>query len=416
VYVLLDRALKHVVQSGSMIVTDPRGVVHEYGDGAGEPVHYKVTSDKWARGIALDGDLRLGEAYMEGGIVMLRGTIRDLLALFLSNLERQTYPAAMRFLFKLRIALKRLHQYNPARRAQKNVAHHYDISGAIYDLFLDRDRQYSCAYFETPDATLEEAQQAKKRHIAAKLQIKPGMKVLDIGSGWGGFGLYLAEGCGAEVTGVTLSAEQHKLSNERARQRGLAGRVDFQLLDYRELEGPYDRIVSVGMFEHVGVVHYKTFFRKVSSLLKDDGVALLHSINRSDGPGATSAWMKKYIFPGGYIPALSEVLPIIEHSGLYVTDVEILRLHYAETLLEWYRRFEANRERAAKIYDERFCRMWEYYLAGSEMTFRYSGMNNFQIQMVKQQAVLPLTRDYLGDAERALRNAEAKQPRLKSVS
>jgi cyclopropane-fatty-acyl-phospholipid synthase len=414
-FALLDRALKHVVHTGSMIVTDPRGGVHEYGDGTGEPVHYRVTADKWARGIALDGDLRLGEAYMEGGIVMLRGTIRDLLALFLSNLESQTYPAAMRFLFRQRIALKRLHQYNPVGRARKNVSHHYDINGAIYDLFLDRDRQYSCAYFETPDATLEEAQLAKKRHIAAKLMIKPGMRVLDIGSGWGGFGLYLAEACGAEVTGVTLSAEQHNLSRERARQRGLADKVDFKLLDYRALEGPFDRIVSVGMFEHVGVVHYKEFFRKVSALLKHDGVAVLHSINRSDGPGATSAWIKKYIFPGGYIPALSEVLPAIERSKLYVTDIEILRLHYARTLEEWYARFGANRARAAAIYDERFCRMWEYYLAGSEMTFRYSGMNNFQIQMVKDQSVLPLTRGYIGEAEKALREAEAKQPRLKSV-
>jgi cyclopropane-fatty-acyl-phospholipid synthase len=413
--VLLDRAFRHVIRHGAMTVTGPDGATRHYGDGSGSGLHIQIKDSSWARRIALDGDLRLGEAYMEGGLVLLSGSIRDLLELLLKNLESQTYPPFMRFLFRLRIALKRIHQYNPIGRAKENVAHHYDINGAIYDLFLDRDRQYSCAYFENPKATLEDAQLAKKRHLAAKLDIRPGMRVLDIGSGWGGLGLYLAETCGAVVTGVTLSEEQHKLSRERAEQRGIASQVDFRLRDYRQLNEQYDRIVSVGMFEHVGVGHYKEFFRKVSSLLKDDGIAVLHSINRSDGPGATSAWIKKYIFPGGYIPALSEVLPVIERSRLYVTDIEILRLHYAQTLQEWYNRFEASRERAKAIYDERFCRMWEYYLAGSEMTFRYSGMNNFQIQMVKNQNALPLTRDYIGEAEKSLRGAETKQPRLKSV-
>ncbi|MBC8037824.1 MAG: class I SAM-dependent methyltransferase, partial [Rhizobiales bacterium] len=318
-------------------------------------------------------------------------------------------------LYKFRKWLKRRHPYNPVGKAKANVAHHYDLSGQLYDLFLDRDRQYSCAYFETPGASLEEAQLAKKRHLAAKLDIKPGMKVLDIGSGWGGLGLYLAEICGANVTGVTLSEEQHKLSNERAAQRGVDDRAQFRLLDYRNLDEKFDRIVSVGMFEHVGVVHYKEFFGRCRALLKDDGIATLHSINRSDGPGATSAWIKKYIFPGGYIPALSEVIPHLEQQGLYITDIEILRLHYAETLRHWGIRFAGNRERAREIYDERFCRMWEFYLAASEATFRYAGLNNFQIQFCKNQHALPLTRDYIRDAEDALRALESKLPRLKSV-
>ena len=300
-------------------------------------------------------------------------------------------------------------------KAKANIAHHYDLSGALYDLFLDRDRQYSCAYFETPEASLEDAQLAKKRHLAAKLDIKPGMRVLDIGSGWGGLGLYLAEACGARVTGVTLSEEQHKLSNDRAMQRGVAGEVQFRLLDYRLLTEQFDRIVSVGMFEHVGVVHYREFFRKCRALLKDDGIAVLHSINRSDGPGATSAWVKKYIFPGGYVPALSEVLPHLEREKLYVTDIEILRLLYARTLREWADRFQANRQRASEIYDERFCRMWEFYLAASECAFRFAGMNNFQIQFVKDQHALPLTRNYMVEEEARLKALEAKRPRLMSV-
>ncbi len=317
---------------------------------------------------------------------------------------------------KARMLSRRVSQHNPVGKAKQNVAHHYDLSGKLYDLFLDVDRQYSCAYFENEKSSLEEAQLAKKRHLAAKLNIKPGMKVLDIGSGWGGLGLYLAEICGADVTGVTLSEEQFKLSNERAQQRGLQDRARFLLKDYRHLDMKFDRIVSVGMFEHVGVGHFPEFFNKVSELLQDDGMALLHSINRSDGPGATSAWIKRYIFPGGYIPALSETLPHLEKYGLYVTDVEILRLHYARTLREWGRRFADNRDKAKAIYDERFCRMWEFYLAASECAFRFGGMNNFQIQFGKDQSVMPLTRDYIMTEEQRLRSLEQKSPRLKSIA
>lgn len=415
-YALLDRAFRYVVKSGTLKVTGPTGQVYTYGDGTRSPVHIRIADKATTLRIALDADLAIGEAYMDGGLIILQGTVFDLIALLMRNVEAiSDYPALVKIRNKLRIALKRLDQHNPVGKAKANVAHHYDLSGALYDLFLDRDRQYSCAYFQSSDASLEEAQLAKKRHLAAKLGIKPGMKVLDIGSGWGGLGLYLAETCGAEVTGVTLSEEQHKLSNDRAAQRGVADRVKFELRDYRALDQKFDRIVSVGMFEHVGVGHYREFFAKCRALLKDDGVAVLHSINRSDGPGATSAWIKKYIFPGGYIPALSEVIPVIEAQKLYVTDIEILRLHYAETLREWAKRFAAHRDKAKAIYDERFCRMWEFYLAGSECAFRYGGMNNFQIQFAKSQHALPLTRDYISDEENRLRRLESKQPRFKSV-
>ena len=415
-YALLDRAFQFVVKKGALSVTAPSGRPYAYGDGTGIPVCIRITSDAAARRIAFDPDLALGEEYMSGGLVLEQGTLHEMLAILLQNAGYiADYPLLARGLHRIRVWLKRLDQYNPAGIAKANVAHHYDLSGKLYDLFLDRDRQYSCAYFEGPDASLEDAQLAKKRHLAAKLAIKPGMKVLDIGSGWGGLGLYLAETCGAAVTGVTLSQEQHKLSTERAAQRGVAGQAQFRLQDYRHLDEKFDRIVSVGMFEHVGVGHYREFFRKCHALLNDDGVAVLHSINRSDGPGATSAWIKKYIFPGGYIPALSEVLPHIESERLYVTDIEILRLHYARTLREWSKRFADHRDRARDIYDERFCRMWEFYLAASEATFRFAGMNNFQIQFCKNQHATPLTRDYMLDQEKTLRGSEEKRPRFKSI-
>ncbi len=414
-YALLDRALRFVVRTGTLHVTDPLGLPHVYGDGIGIPVGFRITSDAAARRIALDPDLNLGETYMDGGLVIEQGSVYDIVALLMSNAESNPPLRATRFLYILRMLKKRFDQYNPVGKSKANIAHHYDLSGAIYDLFLDRDRQYSCAYFESDEQSLEDAQRAKKRHIAAKLKIEPGMKVLDIGSGWGGLGLYLAEVCGADVTGVTLSEEQHKLSNDRAQQRGMGERARFRLLDYRELNEKFDRIVSVGMFEHVGVVHYKEFFGQCSALLKDDGVAVLHSINRSDGPGATSAWIKKYIFPGGYVPALSEVLPRIERAGLYVTDIEILRLHYARTIREWSNRFSAHRERAKEIYDERFCRMWEFYLAASEAALRFGGMNNFQIQFCKNQHALPITRNYMIEAEERLRASDQKRPRFKAV-
>jgi cyclopropane-fatty-acyl-phospholipid synthase len=293
------------------------------------------------------------------------------------------------------------------------VARHYDLDGRLYSLFLDADKQYSCAYFDTPDMTLDDAQLAKKRHITAKLLVERGHNVLDIGSGWGGLGLYLAETTGANVTGVTLSTEQLQVSNARAREKNLTQSARFLLQDYRDIPGPFDRIVSVGMFEHVGVDHYDTFFRHCAELLDDDGVMLLHSIGRSEGPGVTNPWIAKYIFPGGYIPALSEVVPVIERAGLLVCDIEILRLHYAETLKAWRERFLARREEAVRLYDERFARMWEFYLASAEMSFRKQNMMNFQIQITKRQGIVPMTRDYISREESRLRAAEPGQrPRL----
>jgi cyclopropane-fatty-acyl-phospholipid synthase len=306
--------------------------------------------------------------------------------------------------------IRRLQQYNPRGRSRRNVAHHYDLDGRLYSLFLDSDRQYSCAYFEQPDSSLDEAQLAKKRHLAAKLLMdRPGLSVLDIGSGWGGLGLYLAEITGARVLGVTLSEEQFATARHRTAEKGLDPRVEFRLEDYRDVRGKFDRIVSVGMFEHVGVLHYDSYFRKIRDLLADNGVALVHSIGRSGPPTSTATFISKYIFPGGYIPAISEVMPAIQRSGLVVTDVEILRLHYAETLKAWRARFLARREDVLRLYDERFFRMWEFYLAASEMAFRHRGLMVFQIQLARQQDAVPLTRDYIGPAEERLRLAERGQ-------
>ena len=411
---LFNRILTRLVKLGDLTVTDWKGRVFHYGDGSGPKVHVKFASAAAARKIAFDPDLYLGEAFTSGEFSMIEGRIYDFMELALRNTNATGSSAtnlnsaalSHKLLYSARFAFRRLDQRNNEKKAKDNVHRHYDLDSRLYDLFLDSDRQYSCAYFETDDATLEEAQLAKKRHIAAKLDIKPGMDVLDIGCGWGGMGIYLAKVCGANVVGVTLSEEQLKIANDRAKAEGLSDRVQFLLQDYRTIDKKFDRIVSVGMFEHVGVGHYGEFFKKVSSLLKPDGVTLLHSINRSDGPGATSAWIHKYIFPGGYIPSLSEVTPHLEKHGLYVTDIEILRMHYARTLRHWIDRFLANREKAKELYDERFCRMWEFYLAGSEAMFRYIGANNFQIQFCKSQHVLPYTRDYLMAAEDRLRQIE----------
>jgi cyclopropane-fatty-acyl-phospholipid synthase len=309
----------------------------------------------------------------------------------------------------LRYTGRRLKQFNSRNKAKANVAHHYDLNGKLYSIFLDASRQYSCAYFENPDQTLEGAQHAKLRHLAAKLLLDPGCRVLDIGSGWGGLGCYLAESCGARVDGVTLSVEQFEYSCARVRDAGYAGKLQFLLKDYRDLDQVYDRIVSVGMFEHVGSSFYNEFFRKCYELVSDDGVFVLHSCGRSDGPGITNPWLAKYIFPGGYIPALSEVLPAIERAGFLVTDIEILRLHYADTLKEWHERFLAKRSEVSRLYDERFCRMWELYLVSSEMAFREEGMMVFQIQMTKTQGVVPNTRNYIPEGEARLRDKQVSR-------
>ena len=406
----MDRVLQYVLGSfirhGTLRLTTARGTVLQFGDGTGAPVAVRFTTAATERAVLLDPELAVGEAYMDGTLVVERGSIADFLLLAMSQDYAGKAPWFGRLQWVARYLSRSFAQFNPPARARANVAHHYDLDKRLYSLFLDADRQYSCAYFEHPEQSLDDAQLAKKRHIAAKLLIRSGARVLDIGSGWGGMGLYLAEMCGAQVTGVTLSDEQLALARQRAEEKGLANRVAFRLQDYRDIAERFDRIVSVGMFEHVGVVHYDAFFRKCAELLDDSGAMLLHSIGRSEGPGITNPWIAKYIFPGGYIPALSEVLPAVERAGLLVTDVEILRLHYAETLRLWRDRFLAHRDDLEKLYDQRFVRRWEFYLAASEMSFREQNMMVFQLQLTKRQGVVPITRDYLAREEARLRGNE----------
>ncbi len=403
---LLDVLLTRLVREGTLTVIDASGASHVYGDGERPAVALRITDSRLERHLAVDPELALGEGYVDGRLVMLQGRIYDLLALLLSNARNHKISGWTLGASTSRYLLRRLKQFNPRRKAARNVAHHYDIKGAIYDLFLDRDRQYSCGYF-TPGVDLEEAQLAKKRHLAAKLAIEPGQRVLDIGSGWGGLGLYLAKCANAQVTGITLSKEQLKISNDRAAREGLARSVRFLFQDYRDLQGQYDRIVSVGMFEHVGVNHYLTYFRRVRELLDRNGVAVIHTIGRSEQPCATNPFIAKYIFPGGYIPSLSEMTAAIEKAGLIIADVEILRLHYAETLKAWRERFLARWDEAAALLDETFCRMWEFYLAGSETAFRYQDLVVFQVQLVRRIEALPLTRDYMFLTEQQLMQQES---------
>ena len=404
---LLRFLLKTFIRRGTFRVTTSRGTVLTFGDGTGRPVSVRFATRAAEWGILLDPELKFGEAYMDGTFVVEQGSIADVLAIMLG--QNTDVPHWARLQGFLRFLYRRLAQFNPRTRSRRNVAHHYDLDGRLYSLFLDADRQYSCAYFESPGQSFDDAQQAKKRHLAAKLRLTEDQSVLDIGCGWGGLGLYLAEFAGANVTGVTLSQEQHAIANERASEKGLAERARFNLQDYRDVGGSFNRIVSVGMFEHVGVNHYDAFFCKSAQLLKPDGVMLLHSIGRSEGPSRTSPWISKYIFPGGYMPSLSEVLPAVEKAGLLVTDIEILRLHYAETLLHWRERFLAHRAEVERIYDQRFVRMWEFYLAASEMSFREQNLMVFQIQLTKRQGVVPMTRDYIMREEQRLRTAEAKR-------
>ncbi|MCP3055709.1 cyclopropane-fatty-acyl-phospholipid synthase family protein [Aurantimonas sp. LRZ36] len=390
-----------MIRTGRLTVIDAAGRVHPFGPGdSGPDVSVRIHDPLLPMRILLRPSLAVGEAYMDGTITIEQGTLRDLLHLCTSNLEALGRHPIGAVRGELDRMLRRLQQDNRLGRARANIAHHYDLSGALYDLFLDRDRQYSCAYFQTGAETLEEAQEKKKRHIMAKLLLEPGMRVLDVGSGWGGLALEMAQTARVDVTGLTLSQEQLAVATERAVAAGLSSHVRFALRDYREEQGTYDRIVSVGMFEHVGVAHYRTYFDTLRNRLNPDGIVLVHAIGRADPPGSTDPWLRKYIFPGGYCPALSEVLAAVERSGLWVTDIEILRLHYAETLRHWLERFQANRDRAQAIYDERFCRMWEFYLAVCEAAFRNGPMMVFQLQLVRRRDAVPLTRDYITDRER----------------
>ncbi len=401
---VLKTAMARIIRNGTMTLRLPDGRILSFGSG-GPVVAAKIQDWKTLRRLALNPDLALGEAYMDGTLVITQGDIYDFLALCLANIGLGHGNWLRRTQHGLRRLGRRFMMYNPVGRAQRNVAHHYDLSDDLYDLFLDAERQYSCALYQTPHDSLEQAQARKMRHIAAKLRLENGLKVLDIGSGWGGLGLSMAKAAGADVTGVTLSVEQQHFAQTRAEQEGVANSARFLLKDYRQETGRYDRIVSVGMFEHVGAGHYPEFFAKLSDLLADDGVALIHTIGSVGEPSAPHPWIRKYIFPGGYIPSLSEIVPEIEKSGLIVTDVEVLRLHYAETLKAWRERFMANRDKVVNIYDERFCRMWEFYLASCEAGFRHSGLVVFQLQLAKKVTALPMTRDYIAADEIRLMTA-----------
>ncbi len=392
---LLDSMLSGLIRQGTLTIAYPDGTSRTYGDGTGQRVTVNLHSTDIVRRISMNPELAVGEGYMDGTLTIENDDVRGLLSLGVQNITRNGYVWWQRPAELGRKALRWWRQFNPAKKARSNVAHHYDLSAELYELFLDEDKQYSCAYFTHPDATLEEAQVAKKKHIADKLLIEPGMRVLDIGCGWGGMGLTLARDYGAQVVGVTLSEEQHRIATARAKAEGLEDRVDFRLMDYRHVTETFDRIVSVGMFEHVGVPHFREYFRHVSQRLAPGGIALIHTIGRIAPPGFTSPWIEKYIFPGGYVPSLSEMMSAVEYEGLYQTDVEIWRLHYAETLSHWYDRFVANEAKAREIYDDRFCRMWRYYLLACETTFRHGRQAVFQVQLAHQQDAVPLTREYL---------------------
>lgn len=403
---LLSTLLKRAIQAGKLTITDYDGAVYAFGPGAdeaGQPgeVAIRLTAKGTSFKIARDPALGAAEAYMDGRLVMEDGyEIYDLLKLVTYNfrwvpgntLHKITQQARWRTWWDGK---------NHARRAKRNVAHHYDLSDHLYDLFLDANRQYSCAYWRPENADdLGQAQDDKLAHIAAKLLLKPGHRVLDIGCGWGGMALYLNKVAGVEVLGVTLSEEQLAVARQRADAAGVADKVKFELIDYREVTGPFDRIVSVGMFEHVGVPQYQTYFSKVADLLSEEGVALIHSIGRADGPGATDSFMAKYIFPGGYVPALSEITPKIERAQLWVSDIEILRLHYARTCEAWYETCVAKKDEIITLYDEKFWRMWVFYLAGAAMAFRHMGQMVFQVQLAKSLEAVPITRDYIAETER----------------
>lgn len=403
---ILDQLLKRLIRSGELNVTWPSGEVSSYGvaDASRAPVSIAITSDKAAKRIARNPMLAAGESFMDGDLQIADDDILQLLDLVSWNMRWEWGNRTRMLISNGMRWLSAVDQLNTAVRSRKNVAHHYDLSDRLYDLFLDTDRQYSCAYFADTEVSLEQAQNDKKAHIAAKLLLKPGQRVLDIGCGWGGLALYLNRVADVDVLGITLSKEQLAVARQRAEAAGVADRVKFELIDYRALGGTFDRIVSVGMFEHVGRPNYRRFFETVRDRLSDDGVALIHSIGRADGPGVTDPWTRKYIFPGGYSPALSEVLPHIEKSWLWVTDIEVLRLHYAYTLEHWYQRARSVRNQIVSLYDERFYRMWVFYLAGAITAFRNDGHCNFQIQLARKRDAVPLTRDYIERAETEYKN------------
>lgn len=418
---LLEKFLGRIVRQGTLEIAHADGTVSRLGTPAsGFPdLRVRFTDNHVARDLMLDPRLGAGEAFIDGRLIIEQGDVMEL-----ATLVRANGPWERRGRLHNHSRFKRLREklatlldgVNRAARSKANVAHHYDIGNDLYRLFLDADHmQYSCAYWPRDDMTLEEAQEAKLAHIAAKLALMPGQRVLDIGCGWGGMAIYLARNTGVSVLGVTLSEEQLSLARERAEAAGVADKVRFELLDYRHLAergDRFDRIVSVGMFEHVGQAQFRQFFRACASMLEDDGAMLLHTIGRMGGPGVTDAFTRKYIFPGGYIPALSETVAASERFRMIATDVETLRLHYAKTLREWYKRTVAHKAQIEALYDARFYRMWCFYLAGATSAFEHGGLCNYQIQYARNRHALPLTRDYIGDTEQDYLSERPRQAEI----
>jgi cyclopropane-fatty-acyl-phospholipid synthase len=408
---LLDKLLRRLIKRGELTIIDHRGKEYRYGapDPAIAPVTARLTDSKAAFKIASDPRVGAGEAYMDGRFVVEQGDIRDLILLIRFNapFERPGQLKPKGPIRKAATAIAgRLDQVNWKTRSRRNAEHTYNLTRRLYELFLDEDRQYTCAYYRDPSNSLEQAQLDKKAHIAATLNLKPGMRVLDIGCGWGGLALYLHRHYDVDVLGVALATDQVEFSRERAAEAGVSDRVKFEVMDYRDVPGTFDRITNVGLIEHLGTPHYPGFFAKCRELLTPDGMMLSHCCGRMGKPGLTDKWTRKYIFPGGYIPALSEIVSEAERHRLIVSDVETLRYHYAYTLEEWYRRTLAARDEIVQLYDERFYRMWQFYLAGAEAAFRYGGMSNFQIQYLKSRQSAPITRDYMFEEEARLRALE----------
>ncbi len=411
----LQAMIGKIVTKGSLKLILASGETHVFGDGSEQTVTVRFADAEAEGAVATDPALKLGEMYMEGRFVVEDGNIFDFLSLIRRNGVNKAATLRMVAHGLARIAATQIDMRLPINRNLRNVSHHYDLSAKLFDLFLDEDWQYSCAYFEPAGISLDEAQLAKKRHIAAKLLLEKGNRVLEIGSGWGGLGLYMAEAADVDVTGITLSEEQLKVSRERAARRGLTDHVRFELRDYRDLTGQFDRIVSVGMFEHVGVGNYRHFFRKAAKILDRHGVMVLHSIGRTKPNYATNPFIEKYIFPGGYIPSVAEVLPAVEKAGLLIKDIEILPMHYAYTLRAWRERFVARKAEAVALYDERFFRMWEFYLAVSETAFRHDRLFIFQLQLARHQDAVPYDRNYIARREAELREFEATRKPLEKV-
>jgi len=399
---LLSHMMKAFIKKGRLTVIDADGKAHVFSGEPGPEVTMRLTDKKLYRTLVFNAELAAGEAYMDGTMRFENGsTLKDFLTLFsINRLSLGSYPI-QKALRAVKMRFRNRQQSNRKGQAQQNVAHHYDVGNEFYKLFLDENMLYSCAYFREEGETLEQAQRNKLRLLASKLCLRPGMKVLDIGCGWGDLALYLAQLEDVEVLGVTLSKEQQALASQRAKDAGLEGRVRFELRDYRDVDERFDRIVSVGMFEHVGVSHYDEFFKKLNALMPDDGVAVIHSIGHMSPPGMASAWLRKYIFPGAYSPALSEVFQVVEQNSLWVTDLEFLRVHYATTLKHWVERFETNRDKVVELYDERFARMWEFYLISCEMMFRTGSQLVFHMQLSRQRDAAPIVRDYITDRQKA---------------